>query len=235
MSTIFNTILFEPIFNALVFIYNIIPGKDFGIAIVGLTILIRILFIPLSLKTLKAQRELARVQPKIKELQEKHKGDKNALGQATMALYKEHKVNPLGGCLPMLIQLPVLIALYKAFSSGLKPESLQWLYPFVANPGAIKELSLGFINLAQRSPVLAILAGVLQWFQARQSAKYQARYGAGKVDPTTQMMNRQMLYFFPIMIIVIAWNLPTGLAIYWIVTTLFSIIEQYFINRNQTV
>lgn len=239
MGSFFDTILFQPIFNLLVLIYNFLPGSDFGLAIVILTILTRLLFSPLSLKTLRSQRALAQIQPKVKALQEKYKNDKPGLAQATMALYKEHKVNPFSGCLPILIQLPVLIALYRAFSLGLKPESLSALYSFVTSPGVIKNIAFGFLDLAQKSPVLAVLAGGFQWVQSKLAAKSQARLAGdrpggqmGKPDPTTLMMNRQMLYFFPIMIIIIAWNLPTGLTLYWVVTTLFSIGEQWYLNRK---
>ncbi|MEK7506894.1 MAG: YidC/Oxa1 family membrane protein insertase [Patescibacteria group bacterium] len=232
MGSFFDTILFQPIFNLLVLIYNFLPGSDFGLAIVILTILTRLLFSPLSLKTLRSQRALAQIQPKVKALQEKYKNDKPGLAQATMALYKEHKVNPFSGCLPILIQLPVLIALYRAFSLGLKPESLSALYSFVANPGVIKNVAFGFLDLAQKSPVLAVLAGGFQWAQSKLAAKSQTQAAGGKPDPTALMMNRQMLYFFPVMIIIIAWNLPTGLTLYWVVTTLFSIGEQWYLNRK---
>lgn len=233
ISTIFNTILYRPIFNLLVFIYNILPGHDFGVAIIVLTILIRVIFVPLSIKTLRSQRDLAKLQPKIKELQAKFKNDKQALGQATMALYKEHQVNPFSGCLPLLIQIPILLALYSAFRSGLDPKSLGNLYSFVGNPGIIKEVSLGFINLAHKSPVLAVLAGVFQWAQSYLAAKNTAPgKDQAKLDQTSLMMNRQMLYFFPVMVIIISWNLPTGLVIYWVVTTLFSIGEQLYIKKR---
>ena len=235
MSFIFNEILFKPIFNLLVLIYNFIPGNDFGLAIVILTILIRILFVPLSLKTLRSQRELAKLQPKIKELQAQYKNDKAELSRATMTLYKEHKVNPFGGCLPLLIQIPILIALYRAFGLGLKPESLRALYSFIHNPGIIKNLSLGFIDLTLKSPVLAVLAGVFQMVQSWLTTRVNRGGQAPKEqDQTAQMMNRQMLYFFPIMVIIISWNLPTGLVIYWLVTTLFSIGEQLYIGRRIT-
>ncbi len=249
MGEIFNQLIFYPIFNLLVFIYNILPGSDFGAAIIALTILIRLLFVPLSIKTLRSQKELTRLQPKIKEIQEKYKNDRQALGQATMALYREHKVNPFSGCLPLLIQLPVLIALYQAFQLGLDPKSLDGLYSFVKNPGPISQTSLGFINLSQKSPPLAILAGALQFFQsklslakggsrANASLSPKDRQGSQEVGAQREdnfgigAMSRQMLYFFPIMVILISWNLPTGLVIYWVVTTLFSILEQWYINRS---
>lgn len=240
MGAVFNQLIFYPIFNLLVFIYNTLPGSDFGVAIIVLTILIRLLFIPLSIKTLRSQKELTRLQPKIKEIQERYKNDRQALGRATMELYREHKVNPFSGCLPLLIQLPVLIALYQAFQLGLDPKSLDGLYSFVKNPGSISQTSLGFINLTQKNPPLAILAGALQFFQSKLSlAKGQAEgagaqpkgnIGTGTLD--IGAMSRQMLYFFPIMVILISWNLPTGLVIYWVVTTIFSILEQWYINRS---
>lgn len=232
MIQIFNQILYQPIFNLLVFIYNILPGSDFGIAIAVLTILIRFIFIPLSIKTLRSQKEMAKLQPKLKELQDKHKDNKQAIGQATMALYKEHKVNPFSGCLPLLIQLPILIALYQAFSYSLDPKSLNVLYPFVKNPGLIKEISFGFLDLSHRNPVLSLMAGGFQFLQSRLATSASAKYSTPSQDATAQIMNRQMLYFFPIMIIVISWNLPAGLVIYWVVTTIFSIGEQLYINKK---
>lgn len=232
MIQIFNQILYQPIFNLLVFIYNILPGSDFGIAIAVLTILIRFIFIPLSIKTLRSQKEMAKLQPKLKELQDKHKDNKQAIGQATMALYKEHKVNPFSGCLPLLIQLPILIALYQAFSYSLDPKSLNVLYPFVKNPGLIKEISFGFLDLSHRNPVLSLMAGGFQFLQSRLATSASAKYSTPGQDATAQIMNRQMLYFFPIMIIVISWNLPAGLVIYWVVTTIFSIGEQLYINKK---
>jgi YidC/Oxa1 family membrane protein insertase len=232
MGEIYNQVLFLPIFNLLVFVYNAVPGGDFGLAVIVLTIIIRFVFAPLSIKALISQKELNKLQPKIKELQEKYKNDKQALGQATMALYKEHKINPFSGCLPLLIQLPVLLALYKALSVGFKPESLNALYPFIHNPGSIKEISFGLINIAKSAPLLAITAGLLQWVQSKQAMSFQAPASKNEPESPAFKMSRQMLYFFPIMVIIIAWNLPAGLVIYWVVATIFSIFEQLYISRK---
>lgn len=231
MSQVFNLILYQPIFNMLVLIYNLLPGSDFGLAIIILTILIRLIFVPLSIKTLRSQKEIAKLQPKLKELQEKHKNDRQALNQATINLYKEHKVNPFSGCLPLLIQLPILIALYQAFRQGLDPKNLALLYPFVKNPGLVKEIAFGFLNLSHRNLILALMAGGLQFLQSRLASAATTKSGSSH-DLTAQMMNRQMLYFFPIMIIIISWNLPAGLVLYWVVTTIFSIGEQLYINKK---
>lgn len=232
MTFLYDNLLFRPLFNLLVFLYNVVPGGDFGLAIILLTVIVRLVFFPLSVKALVSQKELGKLQPKIKELQEKHKNDKQALGRATMELYKEHKINPLGGCLPMLIQLPVLIALYSALNLGLKPESLNALYSFVHNPGVIKQIAFGLIDLTQKSPYLAILAGALQWVQSKQAVSLQAPTSKNEPASTTMQMSKQMLYFFPVMVIIIAWNLPTGLTLYWVTATLFSILEQFYIKRK---
>lgn len=243
MSFLFNEILYKPLFNFLVFIYNIIPGNDFGVAIIMLTLIIRLVFMPLSVKTIVSQKKLSQLQPKIKELQEKFKNDKAAQAQAVMEIYKKEGVNPMSGCLPLIIQIPVLFALYQALLNGFNPENLKDLYGFITNPGVINNTSLGFFDLASKNHILAIAAGAFQFVQAKisigfqgQRAQNQSQQG-GKASAGTfdiGAMNKQMLYFFPVMIIIIAWNLPAGLVLYWAVTTIFSIFEQLYIKRIKT-
>lgn len=233
MFELFNTILYQPLFNATIALYNVIPGNDFGLAIITLTIIIRVVFFPLTVKTIRSQRALGKINPLIKEVKDKFKNDAQAQSAAIMNLYKEHKVNPMSGCLPLLIQLPILIALYKAFGAGFKPESLEMLYSFVNNPGTINSMSLGFLDITSKSAVLAVLTGVVQFFQLKQNQKLingDGNEGKQGVQQEMQALNKQMLYFFPIMIIIIGWNLPTGLLIYWLTTTTFSIGEQAFIK-----
>jgi YidC/Oxa1 family membrane protein insertase len=237
MSTLFNTILFHPILNALIFIYNILPFNDFGVAIIILTVAVRLILSPLSIKAIRSQRAMSKLQPKIKEINEKFKNDKQAIARATMELYKEYGVNPFSGCLPLLIQLPILLALYKAFSSGLNPEGIFGLYSFITNPGVINTVFLKFVDLTGHSPLLAITAGVLQWFQSRLAMKNMpttpsSSGKSGSSEIATAMMGKQMLYFMPVMIIIIAWGLPAGLAIYWVTTTIYAIFEQLYINKK---
>jgi len=229
MSSLFHEILYRPLFNLLVGIYNVIPGNDLGIAIILLTIIVRLIFVPLSIKALVSQRELAMLQPKIQELQAKYKDDKQALAQAQMQLYREHKVNPFSGCVPILIQLPIIWILYKVFINGVTEETLGFLYRFVENPGAVSQISMGFLNLAEKNPAMAILAGLLQGVQSWLTVKMQ-KTPIG--DNPAAKMTQQMMYFFPVMITVIAWSLPAGLVLYWIATTVFAIGEQLFIRRR---
>src|SRR3989344_2738480 len=220
MMTLYTEILYRPLFNAVVFLYNVLPGQDFGLAIIALTAFIRVVFFPLSIRTVRSQKSLSQLNPKMQEIKQRLKGDSAAQSAEIMKLYKEHGVNPLAGCLPLIIQLPILIALYQAFIAGLKPENLGMLYGFVANPGVINNISFGFLDITSKVPLLAILAGAAQFVQAW-ITKGQTQGSSLSKEMTA--LNSQMLYFFPIMIIVIGWNLPAGLVLYWITTTVFSI------------
>jgi YidC/Oxa1 family membrane protein insertase len=228
MIELYNTILYKPLFNAVIFLYNIIPGSDFGLAVIVLTLIIRASFFPLSVKTIRSQRALNKLNPKLKEIKEKHKNDTQAQSAAIMQLYKDNNVNPLAGCLPLLIQLPILIALYKVFGAGFKPESLSALYGFIANPGYVEPISLGFLDITSRSIVLALITGALQFIQLKQNANLMKTADGGQKE--LQAINKQMLYFFPVMIIIIGWNLPAGLLLYWLATTAFSLAEQTYIK-----
>ena len=121
---IYNDLLYYPLFNLMVFFYNIVPGQDIGVAIILLTLLVRIVLYPINNKSIKSQKRLQEIQPKMKELQNKYKEDKQKQAKKLMELYQKHKVNPLSGCLPLLLQFPILIALYHVFINGFKDESL---------------------------------------------------------------------------------------------------------------
>jgi YidC/Oxa1 family membrane protein insertase len=227
----FNKVLYEPLFNALIFLYNVIPGHDLGIAIIVLTVAIRFLLYPLSQKAIKSQKALVELQPQIKEIQKKYK-EKTDQAKATMDLYRKYKINPMSGCLPILIQLPILIALYRVFYTGLDPDRLNGLYGFVVRPEILNPMFLGIINLSERNIPLALLAGFLMFVQSKMmmskgsSLKVQGTK-TDKVD-FSSIMSHQMTYFMPLITVFIAWNLPAGLPLYWVVITLFGIIQQYF-------
>lgn len=232
MFSFFHLILYRPLFNLLVGIYNTLPNHDLALAIILLTILVKVVLSPLSIKMMKSQKSISAIQPKLRELQDKHKDDKSAFAQASMALYKEHNVSPLGGCLPLLIQLPIIWMLYRVFINGLKPGSLAELYSFVHNPGTINAVGFGFLDLSHANPVLAILAGLGQGIQSWLSLKLQKTQTTQEQDNPALKMSKQMLYFFPVMITFIAWSLPAGLALYWVTSTLWSIFEQVYIRRR---
>ena len=222
-----NFILVPVLLNVLVLFYNVIP--DIGVVIIILTILIRLALAPSFHKSLKSQAAMTALQPKLNELREKHKGDQQAQAAAMMALYKEHKVSPFSSCLPLLIQLPILISLYFVFTQALKSD-LSGLYSFVSKPENISPMFLGLLDLSKPSHVLAILAGLTQFWQSKLMAP---KAGAGSTDSTQKIMSLQMTYMLPVVSVVIAWNFPAGLPLYWVVTTLFGIGQQYIINRQR--
>lgn len=230
----FNTILYQPLFNLLVWLYNTIPGHDIGLAILLLTVLIKLVLYPFSLQALKAQKALSELQPKIEELKIKYKDNKEVMSREMMNLYKENKVNPLSSCLPVLIQLPFLIAVYQVFIKGLSSQGLENLYSFVANPGHINAISAGFLDLSKPNLILAVLAGAAQFWQAKMMPRPsvpQKEPGA-KDEGMASMMNKQMLYFMPAITILIGASLPGGLTFYWFLTTLLTIGQQYLYFRK---
>ncbi len=229
MATLFNSLLYRPLLNGVVFFYTLFPAHDFGLAIVILTLVVRVILSPLSVRAVRSQRALSVLQPKINEIKEKHKNDQAAQGAAVMELYRQHKVNPLAGCLPLLIQIPIIAALYRVFLAGFKPENLALLYGFVRNPGVISTLSFGRIDIAVGNWILAILAGLTQFVQGRLSMAFMPQAQKGG---ELAVMNAQMTYFFPLLIVFISWSRPAGLALYWITTTLVSIGEQIYIKHT---
>ena len=236
----FNLILYQPFFNALILLYQHLPGQDFGIAVIVLTVLIRLILYPLMAQSLKSQKILSQIQPKIQELQRKYKNDKESQMKAIMEVYQKEKFNPFGGCLPLLLQLPILIALFwvfMAFKDGLTPEELSALYSFVSLSKPLSEPSfLGLINLTRPSLVLAILAGICQFFQSKMTtfsaSSFSTKKGTSQMGEFSNIMQKQMLYFFPIFTLIILLRLPAVIALYWLTTSLFSIGQQYLIFKK---
>ncbi len=226
MSYWFNQILVYPLLNLLVFFYNYIP--DIGIVIILLTVLVRLVLMPSFHKSLKHQKALSALQPKMNEIKEKYKDDKEQQAKAMMELYKIHKVNPVSSCLPLLLQLPILIALYRVFIKSLAGDKLEGIYHFISTPESINPMFLGFLNLADKNIVLAVIAGLLQYYQAKISLPKTANE-----DPTAKVMTYQMLYFLPAVTIILGFQFPAGLTLYWIVTTLFGIGQQHYIIRKE--
>ncbi len=234
----FNLILYQPLFNALVALYQFLPGRDFGIAVIVLTLIIRVILYPLMMKSIKSQRVISDLQPKIQEVQQKYKDNREKQAKEMMNLYKREKINPFGGCLPLLLQLPIMIALYRVFWRGLEPGAMSYLYSFVPDPGVIDPFFLGIINLSQPFWLLAVLAGVVQFFQTKMLMKSKTKKtknkGTGQMAQFSNMMQKQMLYFFPVFTVIILLRLPSAIGLYWIITALFSIFQQYLVIKPQT-
>ena len=180
---------------------------NFGVSIIVVTILIKIALLPLTLKQDKSMKEMKKIQPELEKLKEKYANDKQMLNIKTMELYKEHKVNPLGGCLPLLLQLPILFALFGVLRSGIIPADSSFLW----------------LKLTDKDPyyILPILNGAVSFFQQKLM---------GSADSNPQMKN--MMYIFPIMMIYISYKMPSGLQLYWLTSSILAVVQQYFIMKK---
>ncbi len=232
----FNTVLYQPLFNILILLYEYFPGHDFGVAIIVLTFIIRLLLYPLMAQNIRNQRALTAMQPKLKDIQERFKDDQERQAKEIINLYKEHDISPFSAFVPLLIQLPLLIALFQVFQKGLVPDNLTGLYSFVSHPGEINYTFLGIISLGSASAFLAVMAAVLQLIQFKTlDVKPAAREGKKKSDKADYISNltqRQMPYFLSGFTFIFLLRLPAALALYWITTSLFSIIQQYILQNH---
>ncbi len=229
IKLILKTILYRPLYNALIFLVWLIPGHNVAWAIIILTIIIRLILLPSSLKAARAQIKLRDLQPELTKIQAEYKDDKTKQSQAVMAFYKKHKVSPWGSCLPLLIQFPILIVLYYVFINGLGTQRFDLLYSFMPRPEFINTIWLG-IDLAKPDRwVLPIITGILQFIQGRQM---QPKPQPGKSQDMQTAMSRQMLYLMPIFTVIIAMRLPAALPLYWGITTLFGIGQQWWAGRS---
>lgn len=235
-TTAFHTILYEPVFNALILIYKYMPIRDFGLSVIVLTFLIRLALHPFVGQSVRSQKILSDLQPKIRELQEKYKTDREKQLKETMSLYKKEKISPFSGILPLLVQFPIMVALYKVFWWVFKPGSMADLYSFVPDPGVINPMFLGFINLASGSAVVAFFAAVIQFFQTKMLMPKQVnlkdKKQGGDKSQFAQMMQSQMLYLFPALTFFFLLFLPSAVGVYWAVAGIFTIIQQALILQN---
>jgi len=231
MFYLFNTYLYEPLFNALIFLYNSYSFGDLGIAIVLLTILVRIVLYPFFYKGARDQAIMQKIAPKVKEIQSKHKNDKQKQVEEMMAIYKEHKVNPFSAFfLLLVVQLPILFAMYKVFTTGIKTMPQDVLYSFVPHVETLNFMFLGVLDLSQKSILLTLITAVAQYYQAKLTLPKSNK--AFKDLEMAEMMGRQMMYMGPILTVVVLMTMPSAVGLYWLTTTLFSIAQQVIINKR---
>lgn len=217
MSNLFNEFLYKPLSGVLVFLSGYLG--DLGFAIIVLTIFIRIILFPLFYKSAKDMTLLQSLAPKIKEIQTRHKDNHEEQAKNLMNLYREHKVNPFSGFLLLLIQLPILFALYKVFMSE-----------FSVGAGFLNHNFLGLIDLSKSNIIIVCLAAAAQYFQGKISV-IKNNKPLNELTPI-ERMGRQMIYFGPIMTIMFLYFLPSAIGLYWLTTSLFSVVQQIIINKK---
>jgi len=240
ISEIFNTLVYKPLYNSLILLLWFIPGANMGYAIIVLTVLVRGVLFPFSHKSITAQKKMQALDGKIKEIKEKY-SDKQDQATKTMALYKEHGVNPFSGCLFLLIQLPIIFALYWVFSRGIVTSGvdLSLLYSFVHAPTNISFHFFGF-NLTEKSIILALCAGATQYLQMRlslpsKSVSSQIKKTDGSIQFSEEFKNAlaiQSRYILPVMIFIFAYQFQSAIALYWTTNNIFSIIHEYSVARK---
>lgn len=235
IKSFFKTILYQPLYNALIFFVWLIPSHNVGLAIIILTVIIRLLLVPSSAKAIESQKQLKELQPELDRIKEKYKGNKQAEAQAMMSFYQANKINPLSSCLPLLIQLPILIILYYVFRDGLDTSRFNLLYSFMPRPETINTMFLG-MNLSNPNIYLAVITGLLQFWQTKQMMPKKGQTKPDKGTDTAQkfqsVLNSQMLYIMPIFTVFIGLKLPSALVLYWATTTLFAVGQQYWILKQ---
>ncbi|PLX20430.1 hypothetical protein C0584_05830 [Candidatus Parcubacteria bacterium] len=231
----FETFFYQPVLNLLIFLYKTVPFNDLGLAIILLTLIIKLLLLPLSKKSIKSQKELQDIQPKVEELKKEYKDNKEEMGKKMMELYKEHNVNPFSSCLPLLIQLPFLIAVFQVFRRGFGETNLSLVYGFIGQPESINQIAFGFLDLSVRSIPLAVLAGLAQFWQTRMMVTKKAPIEdkSSKDENMMAMMNKQMTYMMPLLTVFIGISLPGGLTFYWFLTTLFTVFQQAYVFKSE--
>jgi YidC/Oxa1 family membrane protein insertase len=215
------------------------------LAIIALTVFLRLLLVPLTIPSLRAMKKQQELQPQLEKLKKKHGDDRERMAKAQLELYRQHGVNPAAGCLPQILQIVVLIALYQAFmrilnSDGQAIAELNNILYFDflrIDPARQINTAFGPWQLTQPDPffVLPLLAGVSQFvlskmmMPATQKAQKEAKKTPEKSDDLLYTMQSQSLYLMPLMTVFIGWQLPSGLVLYWLATTLFSLVQQYFL------
>jgi YidC/Oxa1 family membrane protein insertase len=228
--TIYTELLWRPLFNGLIWFYTVLPVQDIGLAIIALTVVIRLLLAPLLSKGQRAQADLARIQPELNRIRDQHKNNREAQARAQMELFTKHKVNPLSGCITLLIQLPILIALFNIFRSGFDVSELTYLYPFITNPGMIDPVSFGVLNLANGNVYLGVAAAVTQYFQTK--LMIPPPVAGAKKNDFASMFQKQMVYLFPIFILLWSRSLPSALILHWTISNIIGIVQTIWMNKR---
>ena len=231
MKAFINEILYKPLFNLLILIAWIVPGHSIGVAIIILTVILRLILLPSSIKTAHHQVKSLKLQPKINKIRSEIK-DQQEQSKALMSLYKEEGFSPFGSCLPLLVQIPIIWVLFAVFKSGLSVENFSSLYSFVPRTETINTIFFGLVITKADPWVLPIIAGVLQFGLSYLRMLPQKRYvKPGQNDPTA-MMGKQMLIVAPLITIFFGHSMPAALVFYWITTTVFGIGQQLYVNKK---
>jgi len=236
MIAFFKFTIFIPLYNLLIFITTIIPGADLGWAIIILTILVKLMIFPLYTKSVRTQIKMKAIEPKLKEIKEKHKDNLPEQSRQTMEIYRQEKINPFSTFLVLLIQMPIIISLFYVFRSSFTIHT-DLIYSFITAPAQINTNFLGWFDLmANKNIIFSVLTGVTQFLQVRISLPAQSKTGSKLGQSFKSDMARsldlQMRYFMPLLTMFIAFTLPSAIALYWVTSNSFSVIYEMLVIKK---
>lgn len=234
ISLIFNKVFYEPLLNSLVWLIGILPFHDVGIAVIILTIIVRLIIFPFTHNATVTQTKMKHLEPELKEIKEKFKNNNQEQTKKIMELYKRHGINPVSGLLALFVQIPILFALYKVFLAG-GGFDVSHLYSFISIPNFINTKFLGIIEMSQKSYVLAILASVSQFFQMRRAMPPIKKSSNGTnsfKDNLAKSMSIQMRYIMPLFVFYIALKFSSALALYWTTMNIFAIVHETIVRKK---
>ena len=240
MNFIWHTFFFDPIYNSLVFFIDVIGNGDVGLAIICTVILVKTVILPISLKAARTQLAMRELEPKLAKIKEDYKDKREIQATKTMELFKEAKVNPLSSILLLFIQIPIVIALYFAVSSGggikLPAINTALLYSFIPNPEFVNMIFLGFMDITAKSLPLALLAGITQFIHTKLSLPPQKEKDKSAVpsfkDDFAHSMQLQMRYVMPVLIFVVAYTISAAIALYFTISNLMAIGQEYVVRHK---
>lgn len=233
----FTVVFYQPLYNGLIFLFNIIPWADAGLVVILFTIFVKLIMFPLSMKATYAQMEMKEIEGDLKRIKEKYKDDKEQQTLKTVELYKEKNINPFAGFFVLIIQLPIIIALYQIFlRSGLPAINTSLLYSVVSVPVHITMSFLWIHDIATKSILLAIFAGISTYFQIKYStpvdlANKTAEQKGTQAD-VMKMFQTQMKYVFPVLVFFISWSVSAAVSLYWVTNNVFTIFQEMYLRKR---
>ncbi len=239
-SYIWHTIFFDPIYNSLVFFIDVVRGGDVGLSIIFTVILVKLILLPLSLKAARTQLVMNEIGPKMEEIKKTYKDNREEQARKTLELFQTNKINPFSSILLLFIQIPIIIALYFAVYKGggvaLPAINVELLYSFIPTPETVSMYFFGFMNIAEKSIVLAFLAGITQFIHTHLSMPKLAPRDP-KAEPSfkedfNRSLQLQMRYVMPVIIFIAAYTISAAIALYFTISNLMSLLQEYIVRRK---
>jgi YidC/Oxa1 family membrane protein insertase len=232
----FHTIFYEPIYNLLVVVLTYVPLHDIGTAIIIVTCIVKGILLPLNLSALRSQYLMKRIEPEMAKIRERQKKDPAGASREMMELYKKEKINPFSSLFAIIIQMPILIALYFVFSKGFQMDPSS-LYSFAVFPETLHTVAFGLFDVTQKNVFIALLAGVSSYILARrQTASMTPPKKEGGIetfqDQFMKSMKVQILYVLPLIIAFSAAILPAALGFYWLISNIIGYAQDIYMKKK---